>query len=229
MSSAELFSARTSSRSDMTTMVVPARQISFYFSIKSIWSYVGHEAINAFAAEHAVALLHRPVHLGSLFAVTGGTVLRQRHVSRQRYRDFEIQRWCKRRGITIDLSSPHLSADPLLADCLFLAATVAGHDAEPLLGRLFTATWRERRDIGDPATVAAVANEVGLDGANLVERARSAAVLAAYERNLGLAMADNVFGLPSFVLDGETFWGQDRLDFLGEALLSGRPPYRASL
>jgi len=204
-------------------------QLPFYFSVKSIWSYIGHEAINALAAEHDATLQHRPVHLPALFAATGGTGLRQRHISRQRYRDFEVQRWCQRRGVAIDLASPFLAADPRLADCLILAAIEAGHAAEPLLGRLFAAVWRERRDIDDPATVATIATAIGLPGAVLVERAGSAEIQAAYERNLDLAIADNVFGLPSFVLNGETFWGQDRLDFLSEALRSGRAPYRAGL
>lgn len=205
------------------------RRLPFYFSVKSIWSYIGHEAINALAAEHGATLQHRPVHLASLFAATGGTGLRQRHISRQRYRDFEVQRWCQRRGVAIDLASPFLAADPQLADCLLLAAIEAGHAAEPLLGHLFAAVWRERRDIDDPMTVAAVATAIGLPGAALVERAESAEIQAVYERNLGLAIDENVFGLPSFVLNGETFWGQDRLDFLGEALRSGRRPYRASV
>ena len=203
-------------------------RIPFYFSIKSIWSYIGHVAIAAFAAEQGVTLLHRPVHLGSLFAATGGTPLRQRHISRQRYRDFEVQRWCARRGVVIDLTSPYLSADPQLADCLVIAAMMGGHAVEPLLGRLFAATWRERRNIAEPATVAEIARGVGLDGADLLEQASSTAILADYERNLSPAVADNVFGLPSFVLDGEVFWGQDRLDLLGDALASRRPPYRAT-
>lgn len=205
------------------------RQLPFYFSVKSIWSYIGHEAINALAAEHGVMLQHRPVHLAALFAATGGTGLRQRHISRQRYRDFEVQRWCQRRGVTIDLSSPFLAADPRLADCLLLAAIEAGYPAEPLLGRLFSSVWRERRDIDDPSTLVAVAMALGLPGDGLVERAGSAEIQAIYERNLSSAIDENVFGLPSFVLNGETFWGQDRLDFLGEALLSGRGPYQASL
>lgn len=105
---------------------------------------------------------------------------------------------------------------------------MAGHTVEPLLGRLFAATWRERRNIAEPATVAEIARGVGLDGADLLEQASSTAILADYERNLSLAVADNVFGLPSFVLDGEVFWGQDRLDLLGDALASRRPPYRAT-
>ena len=74
--------------------------------------------------------------------------------------------------------------------------------------------------------VAASADRAGFDGAALLKQAEDAAVLARYEATRGEAVAAGVFGAPSYVLDGEVFWGQDRLELLDSALASGRAPYR---
>jgi len=60
----------------------------------------------------------------------------------------------------------------------------------------------------------------------IVAAASGDAVRTVYEANRDRALAAGVFGAPSYVLDGEVFWGQDRLDLLDFALATGRPPYR---
>ena len=77
-------------------------------------------------------------------------------------------------------------------------------------------------------TVTDLANKAGLPGEQLVARAPSGEIAAIYEQNRQDAIAADVFGSPGYVLDGEVFWGQDRLELLGDALKSGREPYRAA-
>ena len=71
-----------------------------------------------------------------------------------------------------------------------------------------------------------MADEAGLPGEDILRAAASDAVAEAYEVSLADAMAAGIFGAPSYVLDGEVFWGQDRLVLLDEALESGRAAYR---
>ena len=59
-----------------------------------------------------------------------------------------------------------------------------------------------------------------------LQRGESGEAETCYQRNLALALEAGVFGSPSYVLDGEVFWGQDRLELLDDALTSGRPPFR---
>ena len=76
-----------------------------------------------------------------------------------------------------------------------------------------------------PTVVAKLADEAGLPGKKLVERSASDDISAAYEQNRQDAIAADVFGSPVYVLDGEVFWGQDRIELLADALKSGRKAY----
>jgi 2-hydroxychromene-2-carboxylate isomerase len=79
----------------------------------------------------------------------------------------------------------------------------------------------------DPAILIKLADESGLPGKRLIERSGSEEISTAYEKNRQDALAADVFGSPVYVLDGEVFWGQDRIELLADALKSGRPPYRS--
>ena len=91
--------------------------------------------------------------------------------------------------------------------------------------RAFPAVWEDQLNLADPATIAKIADDAGLPGKQLVERSGSDAIGAAYEKNRQDAIAADVFGSPVYVLDGEVFWGQDRIELLADALKSGRGPY----
>jgi 2-hydroxychromene-2-carboxylate isomerase len=165
--------------------------------------------------------------LGELFAETGGLPLVKRHPVRQRYRMLELQRWRDKRGLDFHLRPAHSPFNGRLADGLVIAAIEAGHDPDPFLRRAFSGVFERELDLADPATVAKLADDSGLPGAQLVERSGSDHISAAYERNRQDALAADVFGSPVYVLDGEVFWGQDRIELLADALKSGRPPYRS--
>jgi 2-hydroxychromene-2-carboxylate isomerase len=79
------------------------------------------------------------------------------------------------------------------------------------------ALWTEERNIGDTATLAAVAQECGHDGQALIRTAETSSVEDEYNRYTDEAVAANVFGAPWYVVDGEGYWGQDRLDFVERA------------
>jgi 2-hydroxychromene-2-carboxylate isomerase len=101
---------------------------------------------------------------------------------------------------------------------MVIAAQLRGEDAFVLSHALLRALWAEERDIAEAATRIAVADENGYDGATLQAMERGAEVQAAYRANTDEAERLGVFGAPTFVLDGERFWGQDRLDFVDRAL-----------
>ena len=90
--------------------------------------------------------------------------------------------------------------------------------------RLFRATAILNRS-GIPYVYPKLADESGLGGAKLVARSPSDEIGAAYNKNRDDAIAAGVFGSPAWVLDGEVFWGQDRIELLGDALKSGRKAY----
>lgn len=202
------------------------RRIDYYFSIISPWSFLGHAPFMAVAARHGAEVAYRPVSLGPVFAETGGLPLAQRAPQRQRYRILELQRWRVKRGIDFHIRPAFWPFDPTLADQTVIAALQAGHGVEGLLPGLYSAVWQQQLNLADPAVVAAVADAAGLPGAALTAAATGAAAAAAYLDHRVQALAADVFGAPAYVLDGEVFWGQDRIELLDDALASGRAPFR---
>lgn len=206
-----------------------ARQIDYYFSIQSPWAYIGHALFEDLARSHQLKVNYKPVLLVDLFSETGGLPLTKRHPARQRYRLMEMQRWRDKRGLNFHVRPKHWPFDVKLADGTAIAAMEAGHNPEPFLRRAFVGVWEKEENLADAATLAHLADEVGLPGAQLVERAASDAVAAIYEQNRQDAIAADVFGSPAWVLDGEIFWGQDRIELLADALKAGRKAYTAEV
>jgi 2-hydroxychromene-2-carboxylate isomerase len=205
------------------------RQVDYYFSLSSPWAYIGHGAFRDVVATYGLAVNHKPVILLDLFSETGGLPLVKRHPVRQRYRMVELQRWRDKRGLNFHLQPKHSPFNARLADGVVIAAIEAGHDPDPFLRRAFPAVWEDELDLADAATLTKIAEAAGLPGKELVERSGTEAISAAYEKNRQDAISADVFGSPVYVLDGEVFWGQDRIELLADALKSGRKPYTSQV
>jgi 2-hydroxychromene-2-carboxylate isomerase len=203
------------------------RQIDYYFSLTSPWAYIGHGLFRDVVSTYNCKVNHKPVVLVELFSETGGLPLVKRHPVRQRYRMLELQRWRDKRGLNFHLRPAHSPFNGRLADGVVIATIEAGHDPDPFLRRAFSGVFEQQLDLADPATLVKLADDSGLPGRQLIERAASDDISAAYEQNRQDALAADVFGSPVYVLDGEVFWGQDRIELLADALKSGRPPYRS--
>ena len=204
-----------------------SRQIDYYFSLQSPWAYIGHEAFQQVARTYGLKVNYKPVVLVDLFSETGGLPLVKRHPVRQRYRMVELQRWRDKRGLNFHLQPANWPFHARLADGVAISAIEAGHDPEPFLRHCFPAVWEDQLNLADAAVLRKLADDAGLPGGELVERSGSEAISAVYEQNRQDALAADVFGSPAYVLDGEVFWGQDRIELLADALKSGRAPYRS--
>lgn len=202
------------------------RSISYYFSLVSPWTYLGHAAFLEVAARHGCTVAWRPVPLRSVFDETGGLPLPKRHPVRQRYRLLELQRWRERRNLPMVLQPKHFPYDPSLADRVVIAIADAGGDPAGFAGAVLAALWARDEDPSGPEALAALAEAAGFDGRALLAAAESDAMRRRYEAGFAEAVEAGVFGAPSYVLDGEVFWGQDRVELLDAALASGRPAYR---
>jgi 2-hydroxychromene-2-carboxylate isomerase len=96
--------------------------------------------------------------------------------------------------------------------------SLGGEAALDVAGAVMRGLWAEDRNIADDDTLAQIASACGFDGRMLVKSSQTAGVQEQYDRNTDDAMAASVFGAPWYVVDGESFWGQDRLDFVERAL-----------
>jgi 2-hydroxychromene-2-carboxylate isomerase len=83
---------------------------------------------------------------------------------------------------------------------------------------IFKAEWQDEKDISDTATLMEVVTQAGFDSTVLLAQAQTDAIEEEYRRYTEQAIAAGAFGSPSYVYEGELFWGQDRLVFLDEAI-----------
>lgn len=200
--------------------------IDYFLTSISPWTYLGHDAARALAEKHGATLRVRPVNLGGMFKVSGQVPLAERPAVRQRYRLIELQRHAHFRGKPLNLRPAHFPTDPTLADHTICAIVADGGDPLPYMGAVFAAVWADEKNVADEATLAGLLSAAGFDAAAVLERAKSPGIAATRAKNTEDAIAVDASGVPCFVLDGEPFWGQDRLDLLDHALATGRPPFR---
>jgi len=194
------------------------KMIDYYFTPISPWTYLGSERFAAMAKRYGAEVRVKPVDYGTIFPKTGGLPLAQRPKERQAYRLMELKRWSRQLDLPLTLHPKHFPAPDLLAASVILAAGESGGDPLRLANAIGRAVWAEERNIADPATVQEIAAATGHDGGALLARANEPAIREKRALLTEEALAAGVFGAPTYVVDGELFWGQDRLDFLERKL-----------
>ena len=196
--------------------------VDYYMVPNSPWTYLGHERLEKIAADVGATITVKPMDLGKIFPLSGGLPLPKRAPQRQAYRLVELARFRDHLAMPLNIH-PAFFPVPADAACLLIIAALqsAGSMAAmSLAGALLRAVWAEERNIADADTLADIVQACGLP-ADLVQAATSEAVRAEYEANTASAMELGVFGAPTYVINGEMFWGQDRLDFVAQALTQG--------
>lgn len=196
-----------------------SRTIDYYFAPQSPWTYLGHARFAAIAKEAGATVRVRPVDFGSVFPVSGGLPLGKRAPQRQAYRFVDLARSATHLGLTLNLKPKFFPVAGDDAAKLIIAVDLNDgvEAALKLSDAILTAVWAQERNIGDPKVLDALVAECGLP-ARLCEQSHSQGVQERYESYTKDAIAAGIFGAPSYVLDGEIFWGQDRLDFVERAL-----------
>jgi 2-hydroxychromene-2-carboxylate isomerase len=195
------------------------KTIDYFFATVSPFAYLGHDRLVALAQQHGAQIVVKPMNLGEIFPVSGGLPLSKRAPQRQAYRLMELARWSQFLGKPIHIKPKFFPVNGDLAAYWILAALEIGTpQALALAGAVGRALWEQERDIADPATMAVIAGECGLDVAALGARANEPDTAARYRALTQEAIARGVFGAPTYIYQDELFWGQDRLDFLGRKL-----------
>ena len=193
------------------------KTIDYYFATISPWMFLGHDRFVKMAKDAGAAIAVKPVNFGEVFPASGGLPLGKRAPQRQAYRLVELKRWSEHLGVGMNIQPKYFPANGDLAACWILAANESGSDkALALTGAVSKALWTQERDIADAGTLASIASDIGLDAQGLA--ARAPAMSERYAALTKEAIDRGVFGAPSYVIDGEIFWGQDRLDFVARKL-----------
>lgn len=190
------------------------KTIDFYFSPVSPWTYLATPTLRAIAERRGATLRYKPVNLMGLFATANVKPLGERPEPIQRYRLVNLARWREFRDLPLNLHPQHWPTSPVLACKMMIAAEADGADLGDLSFAYMRACWAENKDIADETTAIAIADACGFDGRTLREKADRAAVQSTFEANTAEAIGHGAWGVPSMVVDGELFWGQDQLEIL---------------
>ena len=197
--------------------------VDYYLAPQSPWTYLGHQRFANIAQAAGAQVEVLPVDLGGkVFPVSGGLPLSKRAPQRQAYRLVELKRFGEQLKMPLKVQPKFF---PVAGDdAAKLIVAVGLHDgagaAMAIAGAVLQAVWAKERNIADAAELATLLAECGL-AARRLDDAKSPAVLARYEENTQRAIDAGVFGSPSYVIEGEIFWGQDRLDFVQRRLARG--------
>ena len=162
-----------------------------------------------------------PIDLGGkVFPISGGLPLGQRAPQRLAYRLMELQRFSQHLNAPLNLKPKYFPVGGDDAARLIIAADLAqgAPAAMKLGGAILGACWAQERNIADEKVLVELLTEQNLPAA-LLEQSHSQAAQDRYESYTQAAIDAGVFGAPSYVIDGEIFWGQDRLDFVERALV----------
>ena len=198
-----------------------SKTVEYFMAPASPWAYLGHQRFVAIAKKHHANIELKPADIAKVFGATGGVPVAQRPIQRQAYRLAELTRWSTYLQIPLNLHPKFFPVSGELASKLIIATqqevgAEAGLSVAFALGR---AVWAEEKNIADGDTLVSIADSLGLKGKDLMAHAASDAVAADYARHTEDALAAHIFGVPWYRVDGEGYWGQDRLDFVERALM----------
>ena len=198
------------------------KYIEYFVAPQSPYAYLGHERFIAIAKKHDAQILLKPFDIAKIFSLSGGVPVAQRPAQRQAYRLAELTRWSRHLGCPLNLHPKFFPVSGEPGSKLIIAAqqTNGTSAALDLAGALGRAVWAEEENIADQDTLIAIAAQLGLDGKLLLEISQGEKVGKDYAQFTEEAIAAQVFGVPWYRINGENFWGQDRLEFVERALSS---------
>ena len=199
-------------------MIAMKKTVYYFHSLSSPWAYLGWPKFKALIAKHDLEVIVRPTRI---VPPNGGIPLRSRPDARQQYHEVELDRWRKHLNMPLILRPKHYPTQNEFCARMVIAADQLGwgqHDVLALSHALLHALWSEEKDVMDAAVRVATANALGMDGAKLLAMQDTPEIMGAWKASEQEAQARGVFGTPTWIYNDILYWGQDRLDFLDEAL-----------
>jgi 2-hydroxychromene-2-carboxylate isomerase len=195
------------------------KTIDYYLFPQSPYAYMGHDRLVTMAAKAGTQIRIKPMDAAKVFPVSGGLPLPKRAPQRVAYRMIELKRWRDYLGLPMHVEPAFFPVAGDSAGRLISVATgVDPAKAVTLAGEILKCVWERQENIADDAVLARCAVAAGLDGSAMLAASKEPAAQDAYDKATQDAIDAQIFGAPSYVFNGELFWGQDRLDFLERAL-----------
>lgn len=193
--------------------------IDYYFTPISGYAYLGHKALCTLAEEAGAQVRYFPMQIAKVFEATGTTPPAAQSETRRRYRVEDQARWAGLRGLPMSGKPAFWPTDPSLACAVILAAEALGVDQSTTSFACLQAVWADDLNIADARQLVLALHAAGLPAPDLLERAQLPQTQEQVEAVTAAAIEAQVFGSPTVIVNGERFWGQDRLEFVRASLL----------
>jgi 2-hydroxychromene-2-carboxylate isomerase len=193
------------------------KSVDFFFDVGSPASYLAWTQLPGVCASHGADLVYRPMLLGGVFQATGN-VSPVTIPAKGRYTQMDYERHARRYGVPFK-GNPHF---PVIT--LFLMRAITGiqlrrpEQLQQLLGCVFKALWIDALNLNDAQLTARILTEGGFDPAEIEHLTQDPETKAALKATTQEAVERGVFGAPTLFVGEQMFFGQDRMDFVREAL-----------
>ena len=194
--------------------------IEFYFDFSSPYGYLASEGIDALAARHGREVTWRPYLMGVAMKTTGSTPLVNRPMMGA-YSRHDMERSARRLGVPIEFPEPFPIATIAPCRAVYWTERTDASAAKVLARALYRAYFVDGRNISEPDVVADVAADAGADRDALLAGIQEPAVKERLKEVTNGAIERGIFGSPFFMVDGEPFWGHDRMDEVDRWLETG--------
>jgi 2-hydroxychromene-2-carboxylate isomerase len=196
--------------------------IAFHFDFGSPNAYLSHRVIPSIEQRTGAKFQYVPVLLGGVFKATNNRSPMEAFAdipAKRAYMEVETQRFIAKHGISEFRRNPFFPVNTL---AIMRGAVAARHEDcfERYVNAVYSAMWEQGKKLDDPAVIAAVLTEAGLDAARLMERAQSPEVKQELIDNTNASVARGAFGSPTFFVGNDMFFGKDQLRDVEQAILS---------
>lgn len=193
-----------------------SKSVEFYFDFGSPTAYLAHKRLGQLSKQYDLQVLYMPMLLGGVFKATGNASPVAIPAKGKYMLEQDLPRFARRYGVPLNFN-PHFPINTLNLMRGAIAAQRLGC-MEAYVNLAFDAVWVQEKNMGDPAIVCQALTEAGLDADGLIALSQDPDVKAELVAATEAAVARGVFGAPTLFLDGAMYFGQDRLDFIEEAI-----------
>ncbi|MGH7947875.1 MAG: 2-hydroxychromene-2-carboxylate isomerase [Candidatus Binataceae bacterium] len=188
-----------------------SKQLEFFYDYGSPFSYLADTQLSALSKRTNAQVVYRPMLLGAVFKATGNASPAAIPAKRS-YMGAELARWSREYGITFKMN-PHFPINTIKLMRGALAAQLLGK-FDAYHAAAFAGVWAQQMNLGDDGVFAELLRNAGVDAATL----ESGEVKDKLRANTDEAISRGVFGAPTFFVGGDMFWGNDRLEWVEQAL-----------
>ena len=195
------------------------RTIDFYFDFPSPYAYLAHTQLPRIASEHGATVAYHPFRILELMKIVGNRPTTIECKNKGKYASTDLQRWTRRYKVDFARNPHSRSFDFAELGRGTLVAIEDGRGAEYVTA-VFAAIWGKPEDLSQRSVLVDVLKRAGFDAQRLLERASADTIVDQLEAETKAAAERGVFGAPTMFVGDGMYFGNDRFDFVVEALRS---------